>query len=169
MNLEKIIESGYRIKEKILKKSKKAVYTTLALATLLNVIPINEAHAYNQEICNKVIVGNGILQGAIAGFGGLLNGKSFWKSFLKGSVGGAMIGTGKCMVAKDLDYALPAKIMTSLGSSITYNITNGDNALDSFGFDYGPAFLEWKKNSKGNYDFNTYLLPESLFVISMIK
>ena len=116
----------------------------------------SEEYEYDSQACAGALVGNSLLQGVIAGIGGLQNGSSFWRSFYQGAIGGAFVGAGKCMVAQDSNNAWSAKLTNALGSSIVYNVSNGDSSLDSLGIDYGPVFMSW--SSEG---FKSYVLPYS--------
>lgn len=117
----------------------------------------NSEYQYDPEACAGAVVGNSLLQGVIAGIGGVQNGSSFWRSFYQGAIGGAFVGAGKCMVAQDSNNAWPAKFTNALGSSIVHNASNGESSLKSFGIDYGPVFLNWEKG-KG---LESYILPYS--------
>lgn len=169
MGLEKIIQFGKNILPigKYAKKAMKAVGTASLLAALASTPAWASEKDYSptgnkNEIYGEVVLGNCLLQGTIAGFGGMQNGKPYWESFAKGCLGGALIAGGKIAVGNDLNNAWPAKITTALGTSIAYNASNGKPMDDSLGIDFGPAYFELKKNEFGNYKFKTYLLPDSL-------
>jgi hypothetical protein len=145
----------------LLKPKKLLVGTALAGALLFP--NYNQAHAYSDDACRKTVGLNGLFQGVIGGIGGVQNGVPFWKSFYKSMIGGAFQGIGKCMVAKDLDNAWPAKVVNAFGTSVSDNISQGKDMFDTFGIDYGPAYFEWNKKD----GLETYLLPESLGSIAL--
>jgi hypothetical protein len=145
----------------LLKPKELLVGTALAGALLFP--NYNPAHAYSDDACRKTVGLNGLFQGVIGGIGGVQNGVLFWKSFYKSMIGGAFQGIGKCMVAKDLDNAWPAKIVNALGNSVSDNVSQGKDMFDTFGIDYGPAYFEWNKKD----GLEAYLLPESLGSIAL--
>jgi len=167
MGLERTLQIGegtFSI-EKCAKRFLRTIGTVF-LASALAFIPVAYASEKQEtrtkdEIHQKIVLGNCLLQGAISGFGGMQNGESYWKSFAKGCLGGTLIAGGKIAVGNDLNNAWLGKMATSFGSSISYNASSGRPIDDSFGADFGPAFLEWKKNNYGSYNFNAYLLPDS--------
>lgn len=112
---------------------------------------------YDQTACNYVVATNGLIQGTIGAIGGYIENKPILKSFIQGATGGILSGASKCMVAYDSELTWPAKITNSIGSSISKNAVNGIGAFDSVGIDFGPLYVEAKKDKEGDYGVKPYV------------
>ncbi len=107
---------------------------------LIGVLPtVSEAQPVNRS---KLVVINMALGAATAGISEAGAGRSFWKGALKGSLGGAAVFAGKCLVAQrssTTDWI--ANGVVGVGSSIVANASAGKGVLDAITIPIGPLLI----------------------------
>ena len=88
----------------------------------------------------KLIAVNVLLGGAAGGVGEAINGRSFWRGFLNGSLGGATIFAGKCLIAQEMPEAnWLGRVTVSVGSSMVANAREGRAAFSRLIVPLGPV------------------------------
>ena len=107
----------------------------------------------------NVVFTNSLINGTIGLIGSAVNEKNIYEGFAQGFLGGTLVGLGKYWVGENANGAWGAKIVSSIGNSITYNTARGDNSLDMIMMDIGPVLLTYHKN-KG---FKPYILAKSTY------
>ena len=115
-----------------------------------------KANAQNEA---KIVLTNSVVHGLIGGIGALQHEKNFFEGFGKGFAGGTFVGLGKYWVGENVNGAWGAKILTSIGTSVTYNTAQGKDAFAMIMMDLGPVMLTYDYE-KG---FKPYLLAMSTF------
>jgi hypothetical protein len=88
----------------------------------------------------KLIAANVLIGGAVGGLGEVINGRSFWRGFLNGSAGGAVVFTGKCLIAQETPATnWLGRASVAVGSSMVANAAAGRQALSRLVIPVGPV------------------------------
>ena len=87
----------------------------------------------------KLIAVNVLLGGAAGGVGEVINGRSFWRGFLNGSAGGAIVFSGKCLIAQQTPATnWLGRATVAVGSSVVANASAGRLAFSRVILPLGP-------------------------------
>lgn len=107
---------------------------------LLLTVPATSAAQEHLKISRaKLIAANVLFGGAAGGVGEVINGRSFWRGFLKGSAGGATVFAGKCLIAEETPVTnWLGRGTVAAGSSMVANAAAGRPALSRFVIPAGP-------------------------------
>jgi hypothetical protein len=98
---------------------------------------------------SKLIIINMALGGGTAGLSELNAGRSFWKGFFKGSLGGTAVFAGKCLVGQRsavTDWI--GNGVVGLGSSIVANASAGKGILRAVTIPIGPLLITRDNEAK---------------------
>jgi hypothetical protein len=99
---------------------------------------------------SKLIIINMALGAGTAGLSELNAGRSFWKGFVKGSIGGSAVFAGKCLVAQrsaPTDWI--GNGVVGLGSSIVANASSGRGIFRKVTIPVGPLLIT-RDNDNGH-------------------
>lgn len=136
----------------------------------------------SQNICSQrhaedfAVINIG-LHGFVAGVGAVINkngeekaGKRFLKGFLKGSIGGSLIYSGKLMIGNvgkesNLIYAWPGKITYWAGNSIMENAAMNRPIFEQYNMNLGIVRFEYKFS---NSQIKTKILPLTTIITGYI-
>lgn len=120
--------------------STRLCFSRALLVILVAAAPTSAAAQESGRISRaKLIAVNVLIGGAVGGAGEVITGRSFWRGFLNGSAGGAVVFGGKCLIAEQTPVTnWLGRATVAAGSSIVANAAAGRPALSRFVIPAGP-------------------------------
>lgn len=125
---------------------RKGVHITASIAALLIIFatPVSASTKFTLDKDDLLVIGvNTAFQCIAGGVGSLYRNNGFIDGLKKGCLGGALIGGGKYITGKDLDFSLVGKLAVAAGTSVVENAIEGRRAFEYLGVDFGPAYFSF--------------------------